>query len=123
MRNALFTVAALVVAVGLLGCQSSGDKSVKTNYMQQWTTVAADVKKTTASAQDVLNEMSLLEVKSSATDVDGMASGKKANGTKIHVSIAKEGTGSKASVQVGTMGDPDLGTSIASKIKAKAEAK
>jgi hypothetical protein len=122
MRNIPIAAAAVALALCLVACQSSKDKSVKTNYLSQWTMVNADVKTTTAAAQEVLNEMSLLEVKSSATNLDGMASGKKASGSKVEVSVTRSSdTMSKVSVSVGTMGDPSLGTDIARKVKAKAE--
>jgi len=53
--------------------------------------------------------------------VDGVASGKKADGTKIDVSIKPTGNGSQVSVNVGMLGDPALGADIAKKIKVKAE--
>src|SRR5688572_4272330 len=116
MRNTLFTLAALALVMGLGACSSSQDKSVKTNYRSQWTTVNADVKTTTSAAEAVLNDLSLLEVKSSATNVDGSASGKKANGSKISVSVTREGDSkSKIEVTVGAMGDPSLGTDVARK--------
>jgi hypothetical protein len=56
--------------------------------------------------------------------VDGTASAKKADGTKVNVAIQrKDDTTSEVSVTVGTMGDPALGAQYAKRIKAKAEGK
>lgn len=110
-------------SVSLVACQSSGNAGVKTNYHSQWTDVAADTKTTAAAARSVLMADDLKDVKSDATEVDGTASGKKADGTKVAVAIKKTDAGSQVSVTVGTMGDPSLGASYASRIKAKAESK
>jgi hypothetical protein len=122
MRNLLITFVAVGLTVSLCACTaSSQDKSVKTNYRSQWTTVNADVKKTTAAAEEVLKELSLLDVKSAATNVDGSATAKKANGAKIRVSVTwVTDSRSKMSVTVGS-GDPSLGTDIVRKIKQKVE--
>ena len=122
MLSTRFALVALVLAVGSYGCASSSDKSVKTNYKTQWTTVKGDVKATTSAAEAVLKDYDLLETKSSATNIDGMASGKKANGTKVDVTVTKAtDTTSNLSVEVGALGDPSLGTEIARKIKARTE--
>jgi hypothetical protein len=122
MQSTRFALGALVLAVALYGCASSSDKSVKTNYKTQWTTVKGDVKSTTSAAEAVLKDLDLLEVKSSATNVDGMASGKKANGAKVDISVTRAtDTTSNLSVEVGSLGDPSLGTDIARKIKARTE--
>lgn len=124
MKRAMITVAVLGMALGLTACKSSTDPSVKTNYHAQWTNVEADVKTTTAAAEAVLNEASLKGVTSSATGVDGMASGKQADGTKVNVAMKKKSdTTTEVSVTVGTMGDPTLGADLARKIKMKAEGK
>ena len=69
MQSTRFALGALVLAVALYGCASSSDKSVKTNYKTQWTTVKGDVKSTTSAAEAVLKDYDLLETKSSATNV------------------------------------------------------
>ena len=63
------------------------------------------------------------DIQASSTDVDGKATGKKADGTQITVSIKKVDNGSQVSVDVGTLGDPSLGAAIAEKIRQKAEGK
>jgi hypothetical protein len=121
MRTA-FTVTFAVTAALLLSACASSQSGVKTNYHSQWTEVRADVKSTTAAAEQVLNDAELKDVKSSTTSVDGSASGKKSDGTKVSVAIQREGdTKSQVSVTVGTMGDPKLGADLAKKIKDRAE--
>jgi hypothetical protein len=112
---------ALVFALVSLGCQSKHEEGVKSNLRTQWTTVNADPRATADAAEAVLKDEGLKEVKSSATNVDGMASGKLADGTKVSVSIKKKDAVSEVSVNVGTLGDPALGAEIARKIKDKAE--
>jgi hypothetical protein len=121
MKNLLITTFAVAAAVMLSACASS-QSGVKTNYHSQWSDVRADVKSTTTAAEQVLNDSELKDVKSSATGVDGSASGKKADGTKVNVSIRKQGDNkSQVSVTVGTMGDPSLGADLAKRIKERAE--
>src|SRR5215207_3398223 len=121
MKTALIATFALVPALLLSACASS-QSGVKTNYRSQWTDVRADVKATTAAAEQVLTDAELKDVKSSATGVDGSASGKKSDGTKVNVAVQKTGDAkSQVSVTVGTMGDPSLGADLAKRIKERAE--
>lgn len=115
--------AALLLAAAIFGCASHHEEGVKSDYRTQWTQVAADTKTTTAAARSVLEASDLKDVTASSTEVDGSASGKKADGTKVKVDIEKNDNGSKVSVTVGTLGDPSLGASYAAKIKARAEAR
>jgi hypothetical protein len=121
MKTASLVMIAL--AVGLFaGCKSTHEEDVKSNMRTQWTSVAADTMATTNAAKSVLEDMGLHDVKGSSTSVDGMASAKKADGTKVNVEIGKQSDKiSKVSVTVGTMGDSSLGAEIAKKIKTKAE--
>ena len=131
MRHAhVTTIASLTITMTLAlaivsvsgGCKSSHEEGVKTSYRSQWTTVNANTEATTAAAKDVLQAEGLKEVKATSTAVDGTASGKKADGTKVNVSIEKqEENRSQVSVNVGMMGDPELGAEIAKKIKDQAE--
>src|SRR5262249_9388592 len=115
---------AVVLAAFVMGCQSSHEKGVTSDYRTQWTTVMADPKTTTDAAEAILASDKLTDVKSSSTSKDGVASAKKADGTKVNVAIKKEGAdSSEVSVTVGTMGDPALGAEYARRIKEKAEAK
>jgi len=125
VTRATFALASLaaLLATGpwLAGCASS-EKGVKTNYRTQWTTVSADTKSTTDAARAVLEGEGLKDVTASSTNVDGKASGKKADGTKVTVSVKKKGdNSSEVSVNVGTMGDPSLGADLAKKVKDRAE--
>ena len=127
MRNVMMTLVAvfgLVLAVGAggagVGCQSS-QPEVKSSYRSQWTTVNASTAKTTDAAKAVLEEDKLQDIKATSTKLDGAASGKKADGTKISIAIQKQGESSEVSVNVGTMGDPRVGADIARRIKDRAE--
>ena len=61
-------------------------------------------------------------MQASSTNVDGKATAKKADGTKVNVTIKKQSeTMSQVSVVVGTMGQPALGAEIARMIKDRAE--
>jgi len=122
MKSAIVAFAALAFSFTLPGCQSSHEKGVTSNYHSQWTSVHADVKTTTKAAESVLNDAELKEVSSSSTNVDGSASGKKSDGTKVNVAVRKEKEStSQVSVTVGKMGDPELGAELAKKIKEQAE--
>jgi hypothetical protein len=85
--------------------------------------VNADTAATARAAEAVLSDDGLENITSSATRLDGVASGRKADGTNVKVAIKKqeEGTGSTVWVTVGTIGDPALGADIARRIKERAE--
>ena len=119
--KALLAAVVLICGVTLwAGCKSTHQEGVTSNMHSQWATVSADTATTTGYAKDVLMDMGLTDVTGSSTNVDGMAMGKKADGTKVHVAVKKVDAGSQVSVTVGTMGDPTLGADIVSKIQAKA---
>jgi hypothetical protein len=126
MSHAL-RITSLVLAVTALtlfaaGCQSSSEKGVTSDYHAQWTNVNADTRATTEAAKAVFTEEGLKDISGSSTNVDGTASGKKSDGTKVNAAIERKGDNlSQVSVSVGTMGDPALGANIARKIKDKAE--
>ena len=123
MRNALVLTAALGLAIGLSACKSS-ESGVKTSYRSQWTDVMANTEKTTDAAKAVLEAEGLKDIKAESTALDGKASAKKADGTKINVSVKKKNDKtSELTVVVGTMGDPSEGAALAKKIKDKAEGK
>ena len=113
------------IALGLVaaaGCKSTHEEGVKSNMMTQWTDVNANPTATTDAAKAVLEEEGLKEVSASSTNIDGKATGKMADGTKVTVGVSKKSdTTSQVEVNVGTMGSPTRGAEIAKKIKMKAE--
>jgi hypothetical protein len=122
MRPVSAVIVGLVLSSLLLvGCKSSHEEGVKSSYLSQWTTVSADTKTTTDAAKAVLEADSLRDIQASSTNLDGMATGKKADGTKVHVAVKKKEAGSEVSVTIGTLGDPSLGAEYAKRIKDKAE--
>ena len=117
-------VAAFVLAAGLIGagCKSTHEEGVKSNMRTQWTDVMADTKTTTDAAKAVLQEEGLKDVSGESTNMDGKATAKMADGTKVTATVAKKGDNkSQVSVNVGTMGSPTRGAEIAKKIKMRAE--
>ena len=117
-------VAAFVLAAGLVGagCQSKHEEGVKSNLRKQWTDVMADTKTTTDAAKAVLMEEGLKDVTAESTNMDGKATAKMADGTKITASVVKKSdNASEVTVNVGTMGSPTRGAEIAKKIKMRAE--
>jgi hypothetical protein len=121
LRN-ISLVGAVALALLLIGCKSSHEEGVKSSYRSQWTPVAANTQVTTDAAKAVLTNEGLQDIAANATMVDGKVTGKKADGTVVKVSVAKESDNlSSVSVTVGTLGDPALGAELAKKIKAKAE--
>ena len=122
MRRSLIMSTVVVLGFAVTACTSTKQEGVKTNYMSQWTMVNANTAATTDAAKSVLEDEGLKDVNASSSKVDGKATGKKADGTKVNVAIAKKSdSSSEVSVTVGTMGDPSLGAEIAKKIKDKAE--
>jgi hypothetical protein len=122
-----FTALALgtgLMAAGAIGtgCKSTHEEGVKSNMHSQWTDVNANTQTTTDAAKSVLTEQGLKDVKGTATNVDGTAMGKMADGTKVNVDVKKKSDSmSQVSVTVGTMGDPKIGAEIAKKVKMQAE--
>ena len=116
------TIALGLVAVTSGGCKSTHEEGVKSNMMSQWADVNANTKVTTDAAKAVLEQEGLMEVKASSTNLDGKASAKMADGTKVNVNVTKKSdTTSQVEVTVGTMGSPTRGAELAKKIKMKAE--
>lgn len=116
----LLSLTALTTTLAIAGCQSTHESGVKSNLRTQWTEVAADTKATTEAAQAVLEGEGLKDVKAKSTNVDGTASGKMADGTKVAVTVQKKTEAiSQVSVNVGKLGDPKLGAEIAKKIRVR----
>jgi hypothetical protein len=123
MKTAVLAIVSAILFLGSAACQSHHEEGVTSSYHSQWTDVAADTKTTTDAAQAVLTDQGLKDVKAQSTNVDGTAEGKKADGTRVAVTIQRKDAGSQVSVTVGTLGDPALGAEIAKKIKDRAESK
>jgi len=122
MRSYLLVPAiAVMLSLGLSACKSSHEEGVKSSYRSQWTAVNADTRVTTDAAKAVLEAEGLKDIKAESTMVDGKASGKMADDTKVSVDIRKKDATSEVTVVVGTLGSPELGAEIARKIKDKAE--
>src|SRR5581483_6099256 len=120
----LSLAAATLVIAGLLGigCASQHQEGVTSDMHSQWTNVNADPAKTTEAAKTVLMDENLTNIDAHSTGVDGVATGKKADGTQVTVNIKKlDSGGSQVSVNVGMIGDPSLGAEIAKKVKNRAE--
>lgn len=122
MKSSLAIVLAVFVSMALSACQSKHQEGVTSDYRAQWTSVNADTQATTEAARAVLEGEGLKDVQASSTNVDGKATAKKADGTKVNVTIKKQSdTMSQVSVVVGTIGQPALGAELATKIKSRAE--
>ncbi|MGN6505471.1 MAG: hypothetical protein ACTHM6_07910 [Tepidisphaeraceae bacterium] len=113
--------ATMLFALAAVGCESTHQEGVKSDLRTQWTTVYADTETTTSAAKQVLMDNKLTDVSSQSTKMDGMASGVKADGTKIQCAIQKTDNGSQLSVTVGRIGSPKEGAELAAAIKQKAE--
>jgi Zn-dependent membrane protease YugP len=123
MKTALLVSSVLAMFLyASTGCASKHQSGVKSDYRTQWTNVAAGTDKTTAAARAVLESRNLKDVTSNATDVDGVATGKMADNTKVKVDVKKKSdSASQVSVTVGSLGDPALGAELAREIKDRAE--
>lgn len=112
----------LAIVALLSGCKSNYESGVKSNYITQWASVAADTRKTTEAAKEVFEQEGFKDVTASSTLMDGRASGRLADGTEVVASVKKDtDTTSTISVNVGKLGDPAMGAELAKKIKRKAE--
>ncbi len=110
----------LTLSAGLLlatGCKSD-TPGVRSNYVQQWTSVNGDLSEATEAAEQALSDLDLNDVDSSVTQVDGRATGRTADGTEVAVDVKPvNDETSEVTVRVGTTGDPDLGNKILRNIK------
>src|SRR4051812_15465453 len=117
-------VLALLVAPLFVGCSSTHEEGVSSNMRKQWQVVGGDVKTTTDAAKAVLEEEGLKDITASNTSVDGKASGKKADGTTIDITVTKKSEAtSEVTALVGTMGSPTYGAEIVKKIRDRVEKK
>ena len=106
-----------------VGCASRHEEGVKSAYRTQWTKVAATTAETTEAAREVLADRQLRDIDSKSTAVDGLATAKMADGTKVNVAVEKLDEGSQVSVTVGALGNPKLGAELANDSKMRAEKK
>jgi Tfp pilus assembly protein PilV len=116
--SALLVSAILLSAAGMLTACQTDSPGVKSSYHSQWTTVGANTVKTTEAAKDALQDLKLQKIESKSTEVDGFACGYTADDKKITVDIRKvTDKTSEVSVNVGVMGDPELGKEIIARIR------
>lgn len=109
----------LITSFGLAACKT--DDGFRSTYRTQSDVLPVDVKTATGIAEDVLEELELIEVKGSATAVDGRVTGKTSDGSDVVVNIEREtDESSKVKVRIGQLGDPDLGVLILKKIEEAA---
>jgi hypothetical protein len=109
--------ALMLGSAGLSGCQTD-EPGVKSSYRSQWKTVSGTPSKVAEASEDVLQDMKLKNITKSATEVDGTVVAYTADNTKITIDIKKEGANtSQVSVNVGAMGDPDMGKDILRRIE------
>ena len=116
--SAFLIPALLLVASGTFASCNTDSQGVKSSYHSQWTTVGNNTAKTTDAAKDALQDLKLQKIEAKSTEVDGVATGYTADNKKITVDIRKvTETTSEVSVNVGTVGDPELGKEIIAKIR------
>src|SRR5688572_32484919 len=122
MRASLTVLAmsAIVATLGVVPACKTDEPGVKSTYRSQYTTMVGNTGKVTEAAEEVLKDMKLQRVTSKSTEVDGLATGYTADGKKITVEIERDSdTTSEVRVNVGQMGDPDLGKTIISRMEQK----
>ncbi|MEO1237942.1 MAG: DUF3568 family protein [Planctomycetota bacterium] len=115
-RLAVPTLCFAFVVISAAGCATDAP-GIKSNYVQQWTTVGGNVEAATAAAAEVLEEYEFKNVESQTTRVDGRATANKADGEEITVDVRRvDDDASEVTVRVGTTGDGDLGIELVQKI-------
>ena len=114
--QSIVCVALAFPVITVTGCKTD-EPGVKSSYRSQWTTVSGNTMKATEAAKDVLQELKLQNVDAKSTALDGYATGFTADNKKIAVDIKKlTDTTSEVSVNVGSMGDPEMGKDIIARI-------
>jgi uncharacterized protein YcbX len=115
----LLIVATAALPLGLAACKTD-TAGVKSNRLQQYTTVQATPPEVADAAAQVLQEMDLRNVQKQATSVDGVVRAQTARGDEIEVSIEREGQNtSEVTVWIGKLGDPDLGQDILQRLRQR----
>jgi len=116
--SSILLPALLLGAVGTISSCKTDSPGVKSDYHSQWTTVGGNTAKATDAAKDALQELKLQNIEAKSTALDGVATGFTADKKKITVDVRKvTDTTSEVSVNVGTMGDPELGKEIIARIR------
>ena len=117
LMSCVVSAAILATMVSLPACHTS-QPGVKSSYKSQWATVDGNTVKATEAAKDVLEDMRLKNISATSTAVDGNVIGYTADNTKISVDVQKvTDKTSQVSVNVGAMGDPDMGKDILARIQ------
>lgn len=115
-RPAALTLCFVFAAVLTAGCATEAP-GIKSNYVQQWTTVDGDVEAVTEAAAGVLENYEFKNVESQTTRVDGRATASKADGEEITVDVRRvDDDSSEVTVRVGTTGDGELGIELVQEI-------
>ena len=109
-----------VAGVAALPACKTDQPGVKSTYRSQYTTVSGNTTKVTKVARDVLDDLKLQKIDSKSTAVDGWATGYTADNKKITVDIKRVSDNtSDVWVNVGSMGDPDMGKDILARMQKK----
>ena len=116
LRTRLASIAAALllgtVMIAVPGCKTNTD-GVSSNYLQQYGEVIGTPEDVVNASQDVLADYNLSSITGKSTKLDGEARGELADGTKVWVSVAtKTDTTSEVTVQVGKLGNSELGQKI-----------
>lgn len=84
----------------------------------QYTTIEASTVDATKASAEVLKDLGLQNIESSATNVDGWAKGMKADKTPVKVTLTRVGDKvSDISVKIGSFGDAALGKDIIARVR------
>ena len=114
----LATVTA-VVPLGLVGCETD-TANVRSNRLQQYTTVQATPPEVADAAAEVLEGLDLRNIERRATSVDAVVTGETARGEGVEISVEREGQNeSDVTVWIGKLGDPGLGQQILERIRER----
>lgn len=121
--DSLIRIACGAIALASLallpGCKTD-EPGVRSTYRSQYTTVTGRTDEVAKAAEDVLEDLKLQRVESRSTAIDGYATGYTADNKKIVVEIEKAGDNtSEVRVNVGNVGDPDLGKDIIARLQKK----
>jgi hypothetical protein len=113
-------ILSLGFVVGVLPACQPDQPGVKSTHRSQWANVHAGTVDATDAARATFEELGLRNIEGAATEVDGQVVGYLADNTRVIVSIARvTENASEVTVNVGRLGDPDLGKDILARIQAR----
>lgn len=118
MNRSVMLFVLLIAMIFAVGC-ATDQPGVKNRLGAYETMVAANPAAATSAAKKAMEQMKLINIESTSTELDGKVTGQNAGGDEVVVAIAIAGDGvSRISVRVGWTGDSATSQAVLKRIRA-----